>query len=83
MTHMSHSPEMNIKARLEEALSETGLTPRELARKADISESQVYALLSGQRGKRVSFALIEKVAVALGRDLNFFSSQTTQMRQAS
>jgi transcriptional regulator with XRE-family HTH domain len=83
MSNMRHTPEMNIKTRFESAMTEAGLTPRELARKADISESQVYALLNGKRGKRVSFALIEKVAAVLGKDLNFFSSEMTQMRQAS
>ena len=55
-------------------MSDANMTPRQLARQADIGETTVYALLSGLRGANVGFNLIDAIAKATNKPLYFFSA---------
>ncbi|WP_337869820.1 helix-turn-helix transcriptional regulator [Meiothermus sp.] len=65
-----------MKDKIELLMHENGDTPRTLARKANLAEGTIEHILTGRRGKRTSFYVIEKIAAAYGVSLDFFSSET-------
>ncbi len=75
--HMKNTISIKVKI----AMSDAGMTARELARSADIGETTVYALLSGLRGANVGFGLIDAIAHATNKPLDFFSTRMPHQGQ--
>jgi transcriptional regulator with XRE-family HTH domain len=69
-----------LPERIRDRMQVIGINQSQLARRSSLSTSYISDLLSGKRGKRLSFAAMEKLRKGLRVPTSFFSTETPHMR---
>jgi len=71
---------MSLEKKLKALMDQHDDSADDVADKTGLGRATVYAILSGKRGKRSSFEVVEKIAKAYGLPLEFFSSKSQHMQ---
>lgn len=74
---------MALGQKLRKVMLKHGDSASDVAQKAGLARSTVYAILNGSRGKRPTLDTIQKLARTYGLDLKFFSPEPLHMQTTS